>query len=99
MSRSAAATSASPEPRNISPRAHWASTGLFDENCPAGSSRCREPLPGADQDRRATAWPRGAHRPDQAWLDANCGADGWAMAPAGLHGVLNDAIAIYLNDA
>jgi hypothetical protein len=26
------------------------------------------------------------------------GADGWA-APAGLHGVLNDAIAIYLNDA
>src|ERR1700730_8247418 len=34
-----------------------------------------------------------------AWLDANCGADGWAMAPDGLHGVLNDAIAIYLNDA
>lgn len=35
----------------------------------------------------------------QAWLDANCGADGWAMAPAGLHGPLNDAIAIYFNDA
>jgi hypothetical protein len=34
-----------------------------------------------------------------AWLDANCGADGWAMAPAGRHGVLNDAIAIYFNDA
>jgi hypothetical protein len=34
-----------------------------------------------------------------AWLDANCGATGWAMAPAGLHGVLNDTIAIYLNDA
>jgi hypothetical protein len=34
-----------------------------------------------------------------AWLDANCGATGWAMAPASLHGVLNDAIAIYLNDA
>jgi hypothetical protein len=33
-----------------------------------------------------------------AWLDANCGADGWAMAADGLHGVLNDAIAIYLND-
>jgi hypothetical protein len=32
------------------------------------------------------------------WLDANCGADGWAMTPAGLHGVVNDAIAIYLND-
>jgi hypothetical protein len=35
----------------------------------------------------------------RAWLDTNCGADGWAMAPAGLHGVLNDAIAIYLDDA
>ena len=35
----------------------------------------------------------------RAWLDANCGADGWAIAPARLHGVLNDAIAIYLNDA
>ena len=34
-----------------------------------------------------------------AWLDANYGADGWAMTPAGLHGVVNDAIAIYLNDA
>ncbi len=33
------------------------------------------------------------------WLDANCGADGWLMTPAGLHGVVNDAIAIYLNDA
>jgi hypothetical protein len=35
----------------------------------------------------------------QTWLDANCGADGWAMAPAGLRGPLNDAIAIYFNDA
>jgi hypothetical protein len=33
-----------------------------------------------------------------AWLDANCGA-GWVLTPAGLDGVLNDAIAIYLNDA
>jgi hypothetical protein len=33
------------------------------------------------------------------WLDANCGADGWMMTPAGLRGVLNDAIAIYFNDA
>jgi len=29
----------------------------------------------------------------------HCGADGWAMAPAGLRGPLNDAIAIYFNDA
>jgi hypothetical protein len=30
-----------------------------------------------------------------AWLDANCGTDGWAMTPAGLRGVINDAVAIY----
>jgi hypothetical protein len=34
-----------------------------------------------------------------AWLDENCGADGWAMTPAGLRGVLNDAVAIYFRDA
>ena len=26
-----------------------------------------------------------------AWLDANCGAGNWAMTPAGLRGVVNDA--------
>jgi hypothetical protein len=35
----------------------------------------------------------------QAWLDENCGADGWAMTPAGLRGVVNDAVAIYFLDA
>jgi hypothetical protein len=34
-----------------------------------------------------------------AWLDGNCGADGWAMTPAGLRGVVNDAVAIYFCDA
>ena len=34
-----------------------------------------------------------------AWLDENCGADGWAMTPAGLRGVINDAVAIYFLDA
>jgi hypothetical protein len=34
-----------------------------------------------------------------AWLDGNCGADGWAMTPAGLHGVVNDAVAVYFLDA
>jgi hypothetical protein len=34
-----------------------------------------------------------------AWLDGNCGADGWAMTPAGLRGVVNDAVAIYFLDA
>jgi hypothetical protein len=33
------------------------------------------------------------------WLDENCGADAWAMTPAGLRGVVNDAVAIYFEDA
>ena len=35
----------------------------------------------------------------QVWLDENCGADGWIMAPAGLRGVVNDAVALYFLDA
>jgi hypothetical protein len=31
-------------------------------------------------------------------LDENCGADGWAMTPSGLRGVINDAVAIYFLD-
>ena len=34
-----------------------------------------------------------------AWLDKNCGADGWAVTPSGTRGVLNDAISIYFADA
>ncbi len=34
-----------------------------------------------------------------AWLDDTCGADGWTTAPAGLAGVLNDAVAFYFADA
>jgi hypothetical protein len=30
-----------------------------------------------------------------AWLDENCGADGWAMTPSGMRGRLNDAVSIY----
>jgi hypothetical protein len=33
------------------------------------------------------------------WLDENCGADGWAMTPAGLRGVVNDAVAVDFLDA
>jgi hypothetical protein len=33
------------------------------------------------------------------WLDENCGADGWALTPAGTRGVLNDAVSIYFADA
>jgi hypothetical protein len=35
----------------------------------------------------------------KAWLDDNCGAEGWAMTPSGLRGVVNDAVAVYLRDA
>jgi hypothetical protein len=34
-----------------------------------------------------------------SWLDDNCGADGWAMTPAGLRGVVNDAVAIRFLEA
>jgi hypothetical protein len=34
-----------------------------------------------------------------AWLDENCGADGWAMTPSGTRGVLNDVLSIYFADA
>ena len=35
----------------------------------------------------------------KAWLDENCGANGWAMTPSGTRGVLNDALSIYFADA
>jgi hypothetical protein len=34
-----------------------------------------------------------------AWLDKNCGADGWSMTPSGIRGVLNDAVSIHFLDA
>ena len=30
----------------------------------------------------------------QEWLDQNAGADGWALTPSGVRGVVNDALAI-----
>jgi hypothetical protein len=33
-----------------------------------------------------------------AWLDENCGADGWVMTPSRMRGVLNDAVSIYFLD-
>jgi len=35
----------------------------------------------------------------KAWLDDNCGAEGWAITPSGLRGVLNDAVARHFCDA
>jgi hypothetical protein len=34
-----------------------------------------------------------------AWLDDTCGSEGWATAPAGTAGIVNDAIAFYFADA
>ena len=39
------------------------------------------------------------HAQITAWLDENCGSDGWAMTPSGMRGVLNDAASIYFADA
>jgi len=39
------------------------------------------------------------HTEITGWLDGNCGADGWAITPPGVRGVLNDAISIYFPDA
>jgi hypothetical protein len=43
--------------------------------------------------------PPGGLGEQQVWLDENCGADGWSMTPAGLRGVVNDALTIYFADA
>lgn len=34
-----------------------------------------------------------------AWLDDTCGPGGWASAPAGIAGIINDAVAFYFEDA
>ena len=34
-----------------------------------------------------------------AWLEQVCGMTGWMSAPAGLIGVMNDAVAFYFDDA
>jgi hypothetical protein len=39
------------------------------------------------------------HAQMTAWLDENCGSDGWAMTPSEMRGVLNDAISLYFADA
>jgi hypothetical protein len=38
------------------------------------------------------------HSQMTAWLDENCGADGWAMTPSGTRGVLSDALSIHFAD-
>jgi hypothetical protein len=38
------------------------------------------------------------HAQMTAWLDENCGADGWAMVSSGMRGVLTDAVSIFFAD-
>ena len=33
-----------------------------------------------------------------AWLDETCGAVGWATAPAGTTGIVNDALTFYFEE-
>ena len=33
-----------------------------------------------------------------AWLDQHCGPRGWTTAPAGMGGIVNDAVAFYFCD-
>ncbi len=35
----------------------------------------------------------------EGWLDETCGSEGWAMAPAGTAGIVNDAVAFYFAEA
>jgi|SRR5215467_6410880 len=39
------------------------------------------------------------HAQITAWLDENCGSDGWTMTASGIRGVLNDAVSLYFADA
>jgi hypothetical protein len=39
------------------------------------------------------------HTQITAWLDENCGSNGWSMTPSGVRGVLNDAVSLYFADA
>lgn len=34
----------------------------------------------------------------RGWLDRHCGASGWAAAPSGTGGIVNDALAFYFAD-
>ena len=60
--------------------------------------RGRTSLPRPHPRRRSAEGLGQQHARMIAWLDENCGADGWAMAPSGTRGVLNDALSIYFPD-
>jgi hypothetical protein len=67
---------------------------------PAQNRWSGKPSPGSPAGSSSGYQWRLRHAGDEmhAWLDEKRGADGWAMTPAGLRGVLNDAVAIYFRD-
>ena len=82
---------------------------LFEHNMNRGRGMTRASIQARQQtERRFPVRVRIAVPPEglgrqieimHAWLDETCGTEGWGMAPAGLVGVLNDAIAFYFDDA
>src|ERR1700746_198837 len=98
MSRSPVAICGNGKFRRVT-RTPSAIAGLLHESRRTGRSRSRTPVSCQDQDRPP---PEGlGNRLGQmnAWLDANCGADGWTSTPASTGGVANDALAICFADA
>jgi hypothetical protein len=72
---------------------------LLDEGGTTSRSQHRTPVSSSCQDGIP---PEGlGSRLDQmnAWLDANCGANGWTSTPSSTLGVVNDALAICFADA
>jgi hypothetical protein len=39
-----------------------------------------------------------SHKPMIDWLDDNCGTSCWSIAPAGVRGVVTDAVAVCVGD-
>jgi hypothetical protein len=69
--------------------------------CPGAFSKsCFQRLRRLNAASKRTTFTGRGSRLDQifAWLDANCGADGWTSAPSSTRGVVNDALAIYFAD-
>ena len=85
-----------------------------ERSCDLGKPKGNEGIPGNPREIITTAErrfpvririsvaPAGfgqRHTAITAWLDDNCGSDGWAMTPSGMRGVLNDAVSIYFREA
>jgi hypothetical protein len=80
-------------------RAPSVTTGPLHESRTISRSRSRTPFPVRI---RIGIPPEGlGNRLGQmnAWLDANCGADGWTSTPSSTRGVVNDVLAICFTDA